>query len=114
MNEVEYPKFKYRLRELRASTGLSNVQFGKLFGVSGPSICRWENGACYPNQRQMKQICEYFNISLDYLFGVSDEKGVIIKNEPLENNRELLYVGNLSHEQIESLKKIIELYEKTK
>lgn len=114
MNDIDYPKFKFRIRELRMSTGLSVIAFGKLFGVSGVSVNRWENGACYPSQKQMKLICDYFNISLDYLFGVTDSKGIVIKSEPLQDNRELIYVGNLTYEQIESIKKIVELYEKNK
>ena len=33
-----------RIKEIRASTGLNKVQFGKLFGVTHSAVGQWENG----------------------------------------------------------------------
>lgn len=64
-----------RLRELRFSLGYSPDEFAKLLGVGRSSLYRYENmeGAGLPITTAIA-LSENFNISLDWLAGVSDEK----------------------------------------
>lgn len=43
--------FAGRVSGARAATGLSQINFGALIGVSGPTIGAWESGRVKPNNR---------------------------------------------------------------
>ena len=45
----------------------------------------WKNGKSVPKIDKMKAIAKYFNVSVEYLMGETDEK-----NKPLVNNDEEL------------------------
>ena len=67
-------KFKYRIRDLRREMNVSGEQLGKIVNVGKTTISQWENGINYPNQETLEKLCDYFNVSLDYLMGRSDIK----------------------------------------
>lgn len=64
--------FGERLKELRQERGLGQVKLSEYLGVSKGMISRWENGFCEPTLSNLKNIAEFFNISLDYLAGLCD------------------------------------------
>lgn len=45
---------------------------GELFGVSQVAWTYWETGKREPNIGMIIRICEHFNVSSDYLLGLSD------------------------------------------
>lgn len=61
-----------RIKELRLSAGMTQEEFGKKFGIVKSTVSLYESGKSTPNDEVKKQICSYFNISLDYLLGISD------------------------------------------
>jgi transcriptional regulator with XRE-family HTH domain len=75
-----------RIKELRASEGLTQEQFGKIFGIVKSTVSLYENGKSVPNDELKEQICNHFDISLDYLAGRSDNK----------NQQNLDYVASYS------------------
>ncbi len=66
--------FIKRIRQLRFESGLNGEDFGKIFGVSKVTVHRWETGTNFPNQDIMIKLCDYFNVSLDYLMGRTDQR----------------------------------------
>lgn len=62
-----------RIKELRLSAGLTQEEFGKIFGIVKSTVSLYEGGKSSPNDEIKKQICDYFKVSLDYLVGLSDE-----------------------------------------
>jgi transcriptional regulator with XRE-family HTH domain len=69
------PTTGQRLRELRFSLGYSADEFAKLLGVGRSSLYRYENseGSGLPITTAVA-LSEQFNISLDWLAGMSDQK----------------------------------------
>jgi transcriptional regulator with XRE-family HTH domain len=71
MNE----RFALRLRQLRKDKGLTQEELSKVSGVSLPTISRYEGGTRdEPKLTIMKQLANYFDVSIDYLSGDSDIK----------------------------------------
>ena len=65
-------KFSERLKELREEKELSKQQLAKAIGVSDVAISRWENNLRVPNIINLVNIAKYFDVSADYLIGLSD------------------------------------------
>lgn len=72
-----------RIKELRLSADMTQEEFGKKFGIVKSTVSLYESGKSTPNDEIKKQICDYFNISVDYLLGVSDDKH---RNSPSDDN----------------------------
>lgn len=64
--------FCERLKDLRQEQNLSYRQLGKNTGFSDNSIRRWENGTCTPNIDELITLAKYFNVSTDYMLGLTD------------------------------------------
>lgn len=58
-----------RLRELREYRGLSQVQVSEKLGVSRQSYNFYENGKRDPNTEILKNMADFFEVSLDCLVG---------------------------------------------
>ncbi len=67
-------KFAERLRLLREQHGLTRKELAKLLGYSEITIQRWEIKATIPRSKYIIKICQYFNVTCDYLLGISDKK----------------------------------------
>lgn len=63
-----------RLAELRKEKGVSQIDLGEQLGLSHASISRYETGGLEPNITTLKKMATYFNVSIDYLVGFSDER----------------------------------------
>ena len=61
-----------RLRELRAGRGLTQKEVYTAIGVSPIVYQRYEYGH-YPAFEKLISLADYFNVSLDYLVGRSDD-----------------------------------------
>ena len=64
--------FCERLKELRIEHELSQAELAKKINVSDGTICFWENGVNEPKMTYIIHLAEYFNVTTDYLLGVSD------------------------------------------
>ena len=66
-------EFKNRFRELRIEKGFSQEQIGKMLSMSKMAISHWERGNSEPSIEQLKTLAAFFEVSVDYLVGFSDE-----------------------------------------
>ena len=51
--------------------------------ISKSNVSRWENGINEPSLHYARYLCDYYNVSLDYLIGLTDTKtpvNVLIKS----------------------------------
>lgn len=69
-----------RLRELRTEKELSQAQVAKRMGVSPAIISSYENSVKQPSLENLVKIAYLYNVSTDYLLGISDRKAVKPKN----------------------------------
>ncbi len=67
-------EFKYRIRDLRRESNLTADELGKIVGVSRFSVSNWETGRNQPNNDILFKLSEYFNCSIDYLLGRTDQR----------------------------------------
>lgn len=65
---------KNRLKELRKRENITQVQFAKIFDISPGTIAMWETGKREPDIDTLIRIADYFNVSVDYLLGKSENK----------------------------------------
>ena len=64
--------FAERLTQLRKSRGLSQATLAKDISVSLGIICYWETGKSDPTAPKIVKVAKYFNVTADYLLGLSD------------------------------------------
>lgn len=62
-----------RLTELREGIRISQARLAAIFdGVEQPAIFRYENAQSFPPYGVLMQYADFFNVSLDYIFGRTD------------------------------------------
>lgn len=57
------------LAELRQDKGLYQKQLGELLNVSTSTISNYETNTHLPDYKTIVRIADYFEVSIDYLFG---------------------------------------------
>ena len=63
-----------RIRELRKSHSLSQVELARELHVSKQTISNWENNNIPPSVDTLVRIAKFFQVSTDYLLGRSEER----------------------------------------
>ncbi|WP_455249948.1 helix-turn-helix domain-containing protein [Ruminococcus sp.] len=86
--------FDERLKELRKSLGINQIEFGKRLNVTKQCISNWENNNIMPSIDMLIRISKTFSVSADYLLGLDDQR--------------TLNVTGLSAEQIFHLQAIVD------
>ena len=106
-----------RLKELRAKNGLTQATFAEEFSISKGTIAMWETGKRTPDIETIKQIAEYFGVSVDYL--VDNEKQDT--SEQLKDDRIVVLARHLQEipdedraSLIDNLESTIDMYLKAK
>lgn len=61
--------FSERLKELRLAKGLTQMQVSQSTGMSLLGYQRYEYGSREPAYNKLLALADYFNVSLDYLVG---------------------------------------------
>ena len=74
-------KFNMRLKELRLANGLTQKELAKAIEVGRTTISEYESGKIVPKHEGLLKLANYFNVSVDYLTGVSDEPATRQSNE---------------------------------
>lgn len=62
-----------RLRELRLEKGLRLKDVAEAMGVTLRTISNYEAGIREPSLDMLVKLCKFFDVSSDYLLGLSDE-----------------------------------------
>ncbi len=62
----------FRLKELREKRRISQVRLAIELDLNQNSVSRYENGVREADYQTLLAIADYFNVSLDYLFGRTD------------------------------------------
>ena len=61
-----------RLRELRQSAKLSQAKIAAVVGSRQSAIARFESGEAHVPEDVVARYADYFDVSLDYIFGRTD------------------------------------------
>ena len=65
-----------RIKELREEKNLSQLELAKNLNLTQQSISLYEKGDREPSIDVLKNIANFFNVSLDYLLGKSDIRNI--------------------------------------
>lgn len=65
--------FAQRLKELRKKKGLTQTDLAKALKVTKGTVSTWETGNRKPEFGTMERLCDFFDVSLGYLIGSSDD-----------------------------------------
>lgn len=93
-------QFSNTLRELRKARNISMKQLGEIIGLSESAISLYETGKREPDYATLTKLADYFNVTVDYLMGRSEEKNNPLTPEESErvNKFDELF-SSLSEEQ---------------
>lgn len=78
---------------LRKSAGLTQLEFGEKFSYSDKTVSRWEQGDVLPSVDVLKQIADFYQVSVDYILTEHNNQTdffKIIKNTPNYTNKIIL------------------------
>lgn len=65
--------FLERLKKLRKEAELSQKSLALKLDTSQQNIDYWENGQRNPKKDKLTKIAEFFDVSIDYLLGTTDD-----------------------------------------
>ena len=91
--------FADRIKHLRQSKELNQVQLAEKLGVKKQSVSNWENDNIMPSVDMLVKIADFFDVSTDYLLG-RDRKD--------DAGTSLLDVTGLTPKQIEHIRAFID------
>lgn len=91
-------EFQERLQELLEENNLSRLQLAKSLNISSTTINGYFNNGYYPNIEIAIKMANYFNCSLDFLFGLSDINDFSNRNNKtfFENLKSLIKSSGIS------------------
>ena len=82
--------FGKRLISLRKEHHLTRESFADILGISRFTLRNYELNKNEPNSDFLKEISGYFNVSIDYLLGVTDERERVSKHQLKESEHDLI------------------------
>lgn len=87
---------KSRIKELRKKRGLMQQRLASELGITQQMLSKYERDVTFIKVDVLKKIAKYFNVTTDYLLGVSDVKRDLqrqmIMNETLDEYYDLVEV----------------------
>jgi transcriptional regulator with XRE-family HTH domain len=70
--------FNERLSSARAAAGYTQVEFAVKLGISKTLYNKYEKSKVRPSYEMIVQIAKALNVSLDYLFGMTDYPNMVV------------------------------------
>lgn len=72
------------LRNLRTEKGVTLKEVSIQTGITDSLISKYERGLSEPGLRPLRKLATYYKVSLDYLFGITEDKQPIITSEKVQ------------------------------
>ena len=73
---ISSKNFAMRLKELRLANGLSQKALGEIIGIKAQAINDMEHNRIKTTMDRAIALADYFNVSLDYLVGRSNDPAI--------------------------------------
>lgn len=73
-----------RLKQLRLLHSHSQESLAELLGIGNRQIWRYENGETEPDGQIVAKIAQVFDVSTDYLLGLTDDPNPKLKESDLQ------------------------------
>ncbi|WP_196479864.1 helix-turn-helix domain-containing protein [Clostridium tyrobutyricum] len=66
-----------RIKILRTENGLTQEEFGKPYNIKKSTVSQYESGSSKPDDELKKKIAQDYNVSLDWLMGLTDIRDLL-------------------------------------
>ena len=83
---MNYEFLFYRLRNVRENNNLTQKEVADKLNISRPNYKRWETKEKIIPLRKLNAFCNLFNVSMDYIVGLSNTNSKINYNKELDLN----------------------------
>ena len=83
-----------RIKSLRKASKLSQVELGDKLEVTKQTVSNWENENILPSVDMLIRICNFFNVSTDYILGLDDKVYIEITGLSLEAIKHIQQIIN--------------------
>ncbi len=75
-----------KLIELREDFNLKQKDIAKLLNITQQTYSLWENGTKIIPLKHLNSLCNYYNVSMDYVLGLSNVKHYDVINSVIDKN----------------------------
>lgn len=77
--------FARRLRDMLWEKRMSQTELAQRLSVSRRTVSAYANGHCFPSVEHLKEMNKIFNVSVDYLLGISDDPSPVVQDQFAED-----------------------------
>lgn len=96
---------KNRVRELRKSRGMNQEALATFVGVSQQTISKIEKDITSIGTDLLIQLANYFNVTTDYILGLSNEKRNLFRENRMSTRLENYYNLVIEYEELSEYNK---------
>jgi transcriptional regulator with XRE-family HTH domain len=106
---------RYRLEELREKKGMTRKEMAKYLEIDQSTYGKYELGKREPDIETIEALADYFNVSVDYLLGRTDELSPYPRVDTIAAHRTDDPMSELPEEARKSVEEFIDyVYKKYK
>lgn len=98
-----------RIKELRDSAGIRQVDLARALCMSRSAIAMYETGQRALSTDIVVRLCQFYNVSADYLLGLSDDRGSAATPTGGADGRLVMDISALSPENRQRLEDYLRL-----
>ncbi|NLJ16365.1 MAG: helix-turn-helix transcriptional regulator [Clostridiales bacterium] len=78
------------ITQLRQAKNLTQAQLAEKLNYSDKAVSKWERGESFPDVFILKQLCELFGVTIDYLFHTHKKEDIVSKAEHIKTNHKII------------------------
>lgn len=102
-----------RIKQCRLQKELNQPELAKIMNVTKQTVSNWENGNRIPDTSTLYKLANFFDISVDYLLGRTDDPNVKVYETEIDGEEYTIgldksYPHNLSPKDVNELIKKLE------
>ena len=86
--------FGDRLKGLRIENKLTQEELANHFYLNKSSISKYEKNLQLPENNLLQEIARFFDVSIDYLLAISDDRNIISLNSLSSHEKAALLIGS--------------------
>ncbi|MCL2556810.1 MAG: helix-turn-helix domain-containing protein [Firmicutes bacterium] len=87
-------KLPERLKKLRADSELSQAKLAVILNMPQQTYDKWEQGRNQPSIEALIQLSAYYDVSIDYLIGTSDNTNKAIDESCATIDNKYAFINN--------------------
>jgi transcriptional regulator with XRE-family HTH domain len=109
---VSVDKFSERLKTLRENHNMSQRKLSEVLGMGSTVVYFYESGKKLPSIEVLLKLSQYFNVSADYLLGLTDDPFGGIPESFKEKIKKCDFLENENKELKRKIKTVVETLSK--